>query len=112
MRQSITTRYLGPTNSRDSRIKATARKRSASFPEQGLSVPYGYGNTEEEHCKGAKALAEKLGWSGLWVGGGNVDENGFVYVNIAKPESWGLMASSGSLGVEGRDWFHAAAADT
>lgn len=111
MRQSITTRYLGPTNSRGSRIKATARKASHGYPAQALAVPYGHGSTEEEHCRGAKALAEKLGWSGLWIGGGNIDENGYVFVNIASPESWGLIAASGSMGTEGRDWFHVSASN-
>lgn len=105
MRQSITTRYIGPTNSRGSRIKAVARKRSASFPEQGLSVPYGYGNTEEEHCKGAKALAEKLGWSGLWVGGGNEREDGYVFVSLPGTYSRDWVQRF-IPGTEGRDWFH------
>ena len=105
MRQSITTRYVGPTNSRGSRIKAIARKRDGIGPELSATVPYGHGNTEEEHCKGAKACAEKLGWSGLWIGGGNLDENGYVFVNVGFHVS-DIMRCKGNLGTEGRDWFY------
>lgn len=108
MRQSITTKYVGPTNSRGSRIKSTARKASNGSPAQALTVPYGYGNTEEEHCAGAKALAEKLEWAGLWVGGGNVDENGYVFVNLPLTPQMiaGHTLDRHPLGTEGRDWFH------
>lgn len=82
MRQGINTRYLGPTNARGSRIKATARKASALGKEMSHTQQYGYGNTEEEHTSAAKALATKLGWVGTWVGGGTPDENGFHYVNL------------------------------
>ncbi|EQB12677.1 hypothetical protein [Novosphingobium lindaniclasticum] len=108
MRQSITTKYLGPTNSKGSRIKATARKRSHSFPEQALTSNYGYRSTEEEHCIAAHALAAKLGWSGLWVGGGNVDEDGYVFVNVPGNLTDGEVthwAAQGAWGMRGRDWF-------
>lgn len=57
MLQGIVTKFLGPTNSRGSRIKAT----SAS----GISVtiPTDYELTDEEnHKKAAVALIKKLGW--------------------------------------------------
>jgi hypothetical protein len=100
MRQAITTKYLGPTNSRGSRIKATA----AAGP---ITIPYDYaGNADSRHAKAAKALALKLGWSGLWVAGGLPSEDGNVYVNspnlfphdtVEEPSSY--------LGREGEDWF-------
>lgn len=108
MRQAITTKYLGPTNSRGSRIKATARKRSNSGPEMSATTSYQHGGTEIEHCRAAKACAEKLGWSGLWVGGGNVDEDGFVFVcvgGITKAHVADALAGRMELGTEGRDWF-------
>ena len=107
MRQSITTKYVGPTISRGSRIKATARKASNGMPAQALTVPYTYVGTEVEHCKAAKALAEKLGWAGLWVGGGNVDENGYVFVSLPGTYSREWVAKF-IPGTEGRDWFHLA----
>jgi hypothetical protein len=102
MRQSITTKYIGPSNVRGSRIKATARKRSNLGGEMSLTVPYQYEGTEQEHCKAAKALARKLDWSGLWVGGGNVDENGYVFVNVAAHYEG---APTDSIGMEDQDWF-------
>ena len=74
--QAIETRYLGPTNHRGSRIKAT----SAS----GLSVtvPYPHELSGMEcHWEAAKALAVKLGWeAGEYVGGGTRD--GYVFIAL------------------------------
>lgn len=111
MRQAITTKYLGPTNSRGSRIKAIARKKQAkafgngSYPEQSVTVPYSYEGTEQAHCAAAKACAEKLGWSGLWIGGGNVDEDGYVFVCVDGALRNALGFQTGAFGTEGRDWF-------
>lgn len=55
--QAIETKYLGPTNSRGSRIKAT----SAS----GICVTVGYKSqlsSDENHVEAAKLLCRKLGW--------------------------------------------------
>ena len=82
MRQGITTQYRGPTNFRGSRIKALARKRDSIGGEMSLTVPYSHGDANEEHCKAAKALAVKLGWSGFWVAGGAPDGRGNMYVNL------------------------------
>lgn len=51
--QAIETKYLGPTNTRGSRIKATCEAGS-------ITIPYGNGNTEECHIEAAKALCNKL----------------------------------------------------
>lgn len=115
MRQAITTRYLGPTNSKGSRVKAIARKRDPrnGYAEMSATINLNHAlSVEQRHCAAAKACAEKYGWSGLWIGGGNLDEDGYVFVNIASPESWGAMASSGSLGIEGRDWFFVGTKDS
>ncbi|MFL6728099.1 MAG: hypothetical protein ACJ8FS_16530 [Sphingomicrobium sp.] len=107
MRQSITTKYIGPSNVRGSRIKATARKRSSLGAEMSVTVPYGYGSTEKEHCKAARTLAAKLQWRGLWLGGGNVDENGYVFVNAqtdaSLPYALTYMVDAEK---ENRDWFY------
>lgn len=105
MRQSITTKYLGPTNSKGARVKAIARKTSSFGSEMSATVPFNYEGTEQAHCAAAKACAEKLGWSGLWVGGSNLNEDGYVFVSLGNPTGWGSMGSDGSIGVEGRDWF-------
>lgn len=63
MRQSITTKYIGPTNFRGARIKATAEAGS-------VTLPFNYEvNHDKSHHHAAKALAEKFGWSGVWAVG-------------------------------------------
>lgn len=112
MRQGITTKYLGPTNFRGSRIKATARKAnpSAGWREMSLTIPYDYsGNSDSRHTKAAKALATKLGWSGLWVGGGKPEEDGNQYVCLGYHVS-DVMRCKGNLGTEDQDWFYVPAA--
>lgn len=80
MRQAITTRYLGPTNARSSRVKATAAAGSIMFNwDHALGI-------DQNHAKAARALVQKLGWTGangyagVWVGGGLPNESGNVYV--------------------------------
>lgn len=102
MRQSITTRYLGPTNSRGGRIKAIARKRDSLGKEMSVTCDYQHRGTEIEHTAAAKACAEKFGWSGLWVGGGNVDNDGYVYVYA------GRNLADNPPGREDQDWFFVA----
>lgn len=76
MRQSIQTRYIGPTNTRGSRVKA----RSSS----GLSLTLTWDDaldTDANHRAAAEALARKLKWGGRWLAGGGQDGKGNVYVN-------------------------------
>jgi hypothetical protein len=75
MRQSISTKYLGATNHRGSRVKA----RSSS----GLSLSMSWNDalgTDDNHRAAAEALARKLNWSGRWIAGGAADGRGNVYV--------------------------------
>jgi hypothetical protein len=72
--QSITTKYLGPTNYRGSRIKAECTVGS-------VTVSYAYELTSDEnHRAAAEKLIEKLGWTsphyGKWVQGTLKDERG------------------------------------
>ena len=72
-RQAITTRYLGPTNVRGSRVKATAEAGSVTLSwNPALDI---YWN----HATAAMALANKFGWGGIWYGGGTAD--GYVFVD-------------------------------
>lgn len=72
IRQAIVTRYHGPTNTRGSRISATA--------EAGrIYVAYDYAlDATENHAAAARAFAAKWGWSGEWKGGGTNDFNVWV----------------------------------
>ena len=76
MRQSISTRYLGATNTRGSRVRAKS--------SSGLSLTVSWDDalgTDDNHLAAAQALAVKLGWPGRWVAGGAEDVKGNVYVN-------------------------------
>ena len=56
--QAITTKFLGPTNARGSRIKASAYAGS-------ITIGYAHElNNEENHRAAAVALCEKFGWIG------------------------------------------------
>ena len=92
MFQANTTKYIGPTNFRGSRIKATAAAGSVNIPSDGsLSL-------DARHAKAAQALAEKFGWSGVWYAGGMPDGRGNVYVNAEnltdqRQTKWGTIYS-------------------
>jgi hypothetical protein len=61
--RAITTKYMGQTNTRGSRIKATSDGASATVHlDHSL-------NMDENHAMAAVALKDKLGWSGPMVGG-------------------------------------------
>lgn len=87
--QAIETRYLGPTNTRPGRIKATAWAGSAT-------VEYDHAlNAEDNHRAAAMALAAKHAkhaqqyggksiWSeGTWTQGGNAKGTGYVFTVTA-----------------------------
>lgn len=75
MRQAITTKFLGPTNNRGARVKATAARGLS------LTVDWKYNmGVEGNHTEAAMALAVKLNWRGKWTGGG-LDNDGYVFVN-------------------------------
>ena len=75
MTQAIVTRFIGPTNTRGARIKATAWGGS-------VTVPFYYElGVQGAHDAAAEALVRKMGWQGAWVSGGSPDERGFCYVN-------------------------------
>lgn len=77
MRQAITTKYLGPTDTKGSRVKATAAAGS-------ITVHWDYElNESRNHLAAARALADKFGWSGEWVAGGLPNGAGNVYVDVS-----------------------------
>ena len=74
--QAITTRYIGPTNTRGSRIKAYAAAGSVTLHrDDSLGI-------EANHAKAAKALADKFGWKGAYHIGGMPDDSGYVFVAV------------------------------
>lgn len=86
MLQAITTKYLGPTNTRGARIKATCDAGS-------LTVHWDYAlNPSRNHAAAAQALAEKLGWTGRYVGGADT-RSGYVFVD-ADSDGFAVAAQS------------------
>ena len=74
----ITTKFIPPTNSRGSRIKASCQCGS-------VTVGYDYSlSIDEAHAVATKALLEKfsLDWGNVWSVGAN--DSGYVFVPIAK----------------------------
>lgn len=76
--QAITTKYLGPTNSRGSRYKAEAYGGSVT-----IAANYAL-DSFENHEAAAKALQKKLGWSGKLQAGGLPDGKGYCFVHVGK----------------------------
>lgn len=75
-RQAIATKYLGPTDHRGARIKATCDAKSITF---GWNYELG---TVENHAHAARMLATDLGWDGDWyMGSPTVTPGGYVFVN-------------------------------
>lgn len=74
MRQAITTKFLGPTNFRGSRIKASAQAGSVT-----ISYDHSTGS-EENHLAAARALCDKFGWGWPVAGGALPDGTGNCYV--------------------------------
>lgn len=75
MRQAILTRFLGPTDRRASRVKASAEAGSRTIAwDHRLGI-------EENHARAAEMLALKLGWSGTWHGGG-MPGSGYCFVQM------------------------------
>jgi hypothetical protein len=72
--QAIVTKFIGPSNVRGARVKATADAGSIT-----LSWDHAL-NHERNHKAAAMALASKYGWHGRYVGGGMPSNTGNVYV--------------------------------
>ena len=72
--QAIITKYIGPTNIRGSRIKATADAGSITLSYDDAL------NSQANHNRAARALAVKFGWVGNWRCGGMPNNKGNCYV--------------------------------
>jgi len=76
---AITTRYLGPTNFKGSRIVAEAG--SGLRCRIVISCP----DDREPHAAAAEALCLKMGWSGTLLQGGTKDGEAFVFMPKVQP---------------------------
>ncbi len=80
MYATITTKFLGQTNFRGSRVKASCKAGS-------IIVGWDHAlDTDRNHIAAAKALAEKLGWNGEWIGG-DLNPNSCVFVRSIREVS-------------------------
>lgn len=80
--QTITVKYLGPTDTKGSRYKAT----STSGISITIQKPYEH-NAEHGATLAALQLAKKLNWSGTLVGGCNADTYVFVFMPSHRDET-------------------------
>ena len=97
MQQAIETKFYGPTNSSGSRIVAKAWAGS-------VKVHYNHAlNPDQNHLQAAKALADKMGWGGLWIGGGGAKGAGYVFVNAMSNPASIANADTLAIGREGFD---------
>lgn len=77
--QAIETKFLGPTNTKGARVKASAQAGS-------VTIPFDYESwVEQAHDQALRALVAKLGWWGVWARGSKADGTGSVYVRISRP---------------------------
>lgn len=84
--KAIITKYLGPTDRRGSRIKATDGDSSITVPLDSAD------SSEISHAKAAEALCRKLGWTGRYIGGGLSGRGGImagmVWVDAASSDGF------------------------
>jgi hypothetical protein len=71
--KAISTKYMGPTDQRGSRIKAY----DSDNNQVTISYPHELSG-EDVYRKAAEALRDKMGWTGELIGGGTKD--GYVFV--------------------------------
>ena len=78
--QAIITKYIGPTNHRGARIKATASAGS-------VTVPYDHAQDHDEPFRiSARALCAKFGWEFDHVSGG-LPDGSIVWVKIPQQQT-------------------------
>lgn len=81
-RQAIVTKYLGPTNVKGSRVKATAQAGSVTLSWDDAA------NSAENHAAAAQALVRRFGWAAgqpRLVGGAG-PRNEYVWALVDKED--------------------------
>jgi len=74
--QAIETKFLGPTNTKGARVKATAQCGSKTIPWDHSKNP------EDNHKAAAEALIKAWDWDGVWYIGGSPKGHGCVFVRV------------------------------
>ena len=83
----IRTKYLGPTNSRGSRFKATSSSGESATVSDDYSL-----NSDKNHLRAALALCKKLNWKGCLQQ--YADNNGYVFVFDGKCISYVIASDA------------------
>jgi hypothetical protein len=76
--QAIVTKYIGPSNVKGSRIKATSASGVSAFSDYKSEY-----DTERNHREAIRKLCHKLGWHGHMVLGST--KVGYVAVFVDEP---------------------------
>ena len=78
MRQAIQTRFMGPTNTKGSRVRAWCDAKSMTFGWDHSK------NSPQNHEAAADALARGLGWldDGSKLVGGGLPGSGYAFVIV------------------------------
>lgn len=78
----IRTKYLGPTNYRGGRVKAS------TISGKSVTLDWDHGaNVETNHKRAAIALAGQMEWPGRWVGCSN-EGGGYLFAYAQAPVSF------------------------
>ena len=73
--KAITTKFHGPTATRQSKIVASDQDKNH------ITMSYSHAlDTEANHQKAAEILREKMGWTGAMIGGSISGGMAFVFV--------------------------------
>lgn len=77
--QAIETKWIGPTNTRGSRIIASCQAGK-------ITVPWSYDlGIDDNHRAAARKLIKKLGWLGTWASGAIASRpNSLVHVSVRR----------------------------
>lgn len=71
--KAIRTRYIGPSNTKPSRIVAESGERGQRIMASYASVEDTGGRHDAAHGRMARRLCDKMGWKGELIGGGFPD---------------------------------------
>ena len=92
MLQAIQTKYLGPTNSRGSRVKTYCR--AGGVTVEWLSNL----DAEENHKRAVMQLIKKLEWDGItWACGWSTDDRGVTAVAIGRKDEIRVLDGFGCI---------------
>jgi hypothetical protein len=75
--KAIFTKYIGPTNSRGSRVKAYDGDQNSVTLSWDDSL-----DSDDNHRAAAKALCSKMNWNGRMIMGGHKDVNVHVFCEV------------------------------